>query len=83
MGPGFPSGHNLTGATPAAGYTIFDFADVIDSYTGIRPVLGTCFSTSNMLDLNQSYVDECARIQNYCCYNLTAHPLPEVSHVDQ
>ena len=84
VGQGFPAGQNLTGATPAAGYTLFDFTDL--TFHDLLPVMGSCFSTSQALTLNQSLVDDCAAANNGgCCYDFGQNPLPVVrftqSHV--
>ena len=76
-GPAFPSAQNLTGAVPAAGYTIFDHTDM-QQYADLHPVLGTCFSTTQAVDQNQSHVNDCAMGTNYCCYNFTANPISQV-----
>lgn len=46
----------------------------------LAPVLGTCFSTSEMRDGNQTLVDECALASGTCCYNFTENPLSEVTN---
>ena len=84
--PGTPSGHNLTGTSPAAGYTLFEFSDWFsDSGVDIYPVLGTCFNPSETLNDSQNKVDECANSMQggdvgVCCYDFMANPLPAVSH---
>ena len=73
-GPGFPSPHNVTAVDPAAGYTIFQYTD-LQNYADLHPVLGTCFSSADSPNANQTNVNQCASSTAYCCYNVTANPV--------
>ena len=71
---GFPSPHNVTAADPAAGYTILQNTD-LQYYADLHPVLGTCFSSVDSPNANQTDVNQCASSTDYCCYNFTANPV--------
>ena len=77
-GAGFPSAQNVSAATPAAEYLLYQFTDM-QLYADLHPVLGTCFSSVEQLNDNQTHVNECASGMasgtDYCCYNFTANPV--------
>ena len=81
--PPLPSWGNLTGASPAAGYTLFDYIDILqqDNF-GLYPITDTCFDTSMTLNQNQTNVNECIKGAGdpVCCYSFQDHPMSAVSH---